>query len=102
MNQSRALPRIPYLCNFLSSISWLTVSKAFEKFRETPHVMRLLSTEVLRMSVISKIASSVEWSFLNPNWYLNRILYLSINEMSWSLTIFSKTLPNGDKTAMGL
>ena len=82
MNQSRVFPRTPYLCNFLSSLSWLTVSKALEKSRKTPHVMRLLSIEVLRMSVISKIASSVEWSFLNPNWYLNKILYLSINEIS--------------------
>ena len=82
MNQSRVFPCTPYLCNFLSSLSWLTVSKALEKSRKTPHVMRLLSIEVLRMSVISKIASSVEWSFLNPNWYLNKILYLSINEIS--------------------
>ena len=50
----------------------------WKKSRKTPQVMRLLSIEVLRMSVISRIASSVEWSFLNPNWYLN----LSINEMS--------------------
>ena len=82
MNQSRVFPRTPYLYSFLSSISWLTVSKALEKSRKTPHVMRLLSIEVLRMSVISRIASSVEWSFLNPNWYLNKMLCLSINETS--------------------
>ena len=33
------------LISLVSSISWLTVSKA----KKTPHVMRLLSMEVLRM-----------------------------------------------------
>ena len=59
MNQSSVFPRTPYLCNFLSSISCLTVSNALEKSRKTPHVMRLLSIEVLRMSVISRIVNFI-------------------------------------------
>ena len=56
-------------------MSWLIVSNAFEKSRKRPQVTNFLSIAFLSESVISKLTCSVKYPFLNPNWYLNKMLY---------------------------
>ena len=45
------------------------------------------------------MANSVEYPFLKPNWYGNKISCVSINEISWSDIIFSSILLKGDNNA---
>ena len=46
---------------------WFMVSNAFEKFKKIPQVIIFSSIAVLRFSIVSKIAYSVEYPFRNPN-----------------------------------
>ena len=58
------------------------------------------SKEVLRLSIVSSIACSVE--FLKPNCHSSRILCFSREEINWSHNSFSKTLLKEDITAISL
>jgi len=71
-------------------IEWSIVSNAALKSNST-------STADLPESRVSKIsfrtltsAVSVEWFFLNPDWNISKILFLSKKLCSWVKTIFSK------------
>ena len=67
-----------------------------------PQVICLLSIARFSLSVISKIACSVEWPFLNPNWYSHKMLYLSKKDCNWLYMIRSRTLVKGDNIESGL
>ena len=73
---------LPKLVDTLKIVK-ITVPNAFDRSRNKPHVIWPLSVASFRLSVISRIACSVEYPFLNPNWYLYKIWCLSMNEYNW-------------------
>ena len=77
-----ACPRIPYLSNLSSNISWSTVSKAFVGWMKILMAYFPSSRMFLILSVNSTSANVVECSLRNPNWKLNSILFTSRNSFA--------------------
>ena len=59
------------------------------------HIASLLSIFILRSSVSSRIACSVESFFLKPNWCFKRTFSFSRKSLSWLYTSLSRILANG-------
>ena len=74
-----ACPRIPYLSNMSSNISWTTVSNAFVRSMKILMAQFPSSRMLLILSVNSISLNVVECSLRNPNWKSNNILFTSRN-----------------------
>ena len=69
MIQSRAVPQIPVAAREDRGIWWLTVSKAAERSRRMRTEEREAACAVWRDSLTARIAVSVEWPGLKPDWW---------------------------------
>ena len=97
-----ASPRIPYLSNLSSNMSWSAVSNTFVRPIKILMALFPSSKMFLILSVNSTNANVVECCLWNPNWKSNNILFTSRHFTSLLHNNFSNILLRHDSKLIDL